>query len=585
MRNVLDLLPNNFFNTNSIGIDLETTAFYSKSPDPHRDKVLLVGVSNGTQHLVLEPGEWLEKLWFWMAEPKHLIIGHNLKFDLKFLWNLGCPVQRSYLWDTLICERILTAGKFLECNLGATARRRANVMLEKGLGKSFRNHLGEFSAEQLYYAREDVSYLHTIMEAQRKEFDSWGLKLRDIIKVENQLVPILAETEMRGINLNTELWNIVVKEEQAKADEAEVKVMEMLGITGNCDLFGGHTYGLNLNSPSQVLVALQKFGIKLENTQKKTLESCAQKYPVIEWILIYRKHIKRLGFNYSRYINPVTRRIHTTLNQAGTVSGRLSSKHPNLQNVVGDKKFREVWMADEGNVLIPVDFSQQEARILAEMSGDENLQEACRASDIYLEVARYVTEIPNLQKGQHIKIWGHELDIRYVMKQACLATIYGATPETLVIRFGIPLPVAKKAIRLIQTKFPKIESWAKAQIRKAKEQGYVETLSGRRRWFPGLDDPEKLKKVKNMIRNSPVQGTGSCMIKSAIVLADKKLRNRGAWLTLTVHDEIVFQARKKDAKEVTKILIESMLAAGKKYVNIPMPVDVPTEFTQFWVKP
>lgn len=120
MRNVLDLLPNNFFNTNSIGIDLETTAFYSKSPDPHRDKVLLVGVSNGTQHLVLEPGEWLEKLWFWMAEPKHLIIGHNLKFDLKFLWNLGCPVQRSYLWDTLICERILTAGKFLECNLGAS---------------------------------------------------------------------------------------------------------------------------------------------------------------------------------------------------------------------------------------------------------------------------------------------------------------------------------------------------------------------------------------------------------------------------------------------------------------------------------
>lgn len=582
---MLDILPTDFFNTSSVAIDLETTAFYGKLPDPHRDRVLLVGLSNREQHLILEPGEWLEKLWSWMVGPKHLIIGHNLKFDLKFLWKLGCPAQRPYLWDTLICERILTAGRFLECDLGATARRRAGIFMEKGLGKSFRNHLGEFSAEQLYYAREDISHLHTIMEAQRKEFDSWGLKLRDIIKVENQLVPILAETELKGINLNVPAWENAVADELIKAQGYKIAVMEMLGIAPSFNLFKEPQYSLNLNSYDQLLPALQKIGIPVESTGESILAEYQAEYPILQQLLEYRSCMKKVGYNYPKYINPTTGKIHADFRQCGTISGRLSCKTPNLQNVVGEKKYRDIWQAGEGNVLITADYAQQEIRILAQLCRDINLQQACKTSDVYLEVAQTLFEMPDLYKGQKVKIGNNLVDGRYIAKQTTLAIAYGATPATLAIRFGIPTSTGKIIIKFIHSRFPKIRPWAEAQIKKAQQQGYVETLSGKRRWFSGLDDPKKFKKVKNMIRNSPVQGTGSCMLKSAIVLADKKLRNKEVWLTLTVHDEIVFQARKEDAKGVVKILVESMLAAGKKYVDIPMPVDVPTEFSRSWVKP
>ena len=130
---MLDILSENFFNTDFLALDLETTAMYNKLPDPHRDKVVLFGLSNGREHFVVEPGYWLKDLWEWMADSKHTLIGHNLKFDLKFLWNLGCPVRRPILWDTLIAERILVAGTLEKCDLGSTAWRRTKTFWKHNL--------------------------------------------------------------------------------------------------------------------------------------------------------------------------------------------------------------------------------------------------------------------------------------------------------------------------------------------------------------------------------------------------------------------------------------------------------------------
>lgn len=579
----LDKITPDFFRTTTLGLDLETTSYYGKLPDPNRDAVLLISLSNGKEHLVAEPGEWLSILWKWMEEPETLIIGHNLKFDLKFLWELGCPVYRPHLWDTLIVERILEAGRFSNCDLGATAWRRAYATLNKEIGGTFRRQLGDFTEEQIEYSRNDVKYLLPIMEAQKEGIISWGIE--SLIDIENRLVPILAEAEHVGICFDQKLWQEVYQDEMKAAKKAEHLFMKDLGISPTRDLLGGENYPVNLNSPVQVLKVLKSHGISLENTSKGTIEEYLKHHPknkTLPHLLTYREHQKRASFNYPQYINPQTGRIHTTYNQCGTATGRMSSNDPNLQNVVSDKRYRRLFRASDDHVLITADYAQQEMRILAEVSGDENLREACTQSDIHLEVARRLFERPNLQKDDMIEVSGHTVNGRYTAKQAGFAIVYGAKPETISMLFGVPLPIAQRVVKFVGKEFPKIGEWAQSQIQKAQRLGYVETLEGRRRWFEHLD-VDTLYKVSNMIRNHPIQGSGADMIKRAIVYFDEKVRKIPAWLSMVVHDELVVQCGESYKEEVAGLLKEAMIEAGQYYIDIETPVDY--EISRTWEKP
>ncbi len=578
--------PKFFKKSNVIGLDLETTSYYDKLPDPYRDRILLVGLSNGEEHLVVEPGDWLSLLWGWIDNPEHLLIGHNLKFDLKFLWRAGLHVRRPSVWDTMIVERILEAGKFSRCDLGATAWRRAFVTLDKKLGKSFRKHLGDFTEKQIEYSRDDVKYLLPIKQAQENEVASWGIQ--ELIQLENELVPILAETEHRGICFDAGLWEEVSAEELREARKAEDSFMRSLEIQPEYGLLGEPQYSINLNSPQQVLEILYEKGYgSLENTSKQTLEDYIKRNPesdALRYLLTYREHQKRASFNYPQYINPKTEKIHTSYNQCGTATGRMSSSNPNLQNVVSDKRYRRLFRANDGYKLITADYAQQEMRILAELSGDETLKEACSETDIHLEMARRLFGKPDLQRGEMIELFGHTVEGRYTAKQASFAIVYGAKPETISSLFGVPFPIAKKVVAFVDTEFPGIKSWAQKQIRTAQVQGYVETVSGRRRWFPNLN-AETIYKVMNMIRNHPVQGTGADMIKRGIVYVDRKLRedNFPAWLSMTVHDEIVVQCKAGYEEEVAEIVKSQMLEAGQFYIDVITPVDY--EINETWEKP
>jgi len=585
----LDKISPTFFeNIHTLGLDLETTAYFEDLPDPFRDRILLVGLSDGKRHLVAEPGEWLEYLWRWIGDPKNMLIGHNLKFDLKFLWEAGLPTRRPKVWDTMIVERILEAGKFTRCGLGPTAWRRASVTLDKTLGQTFRSHLGDFTEQQLEYAKEDVKYLHIIKQAQESGIASWGIE--DLIQMENELVPILTETERRGICFDRLLWLEVVEDELQKAREAENHFMQSLGIEPDYGLLGDPRYSINLNSPQQVMEVLQsrcQGYSRLENTSKQTLENYIKEHPessALRHLLTYREHQKRASFNYPQYINPKTKKIHTNYNQCGTATGRMSSSNPNLQNVVADKRYRRLFRANPGHKLVTADYAQQEMRILAEISGDEALKEACAESDIHLEMARRLFEKPDLQKGEKVELFGHTVEGRYTAKQASFAIVYGAKPETISTLFGVPFPIAKKVVAFVDSEFPQIKFWAQSQIRKAQSQGYVETLSGRRRWFQDLN-AENLYKVMNMIRNHPVQGTGADMIKEGIVRVDKVLieKELPAWLSMTVHDEIVVQCKDGYEQEVAEIVKEEMIKAGQSYINVKTPVDY--EINETWEKP
>jgi len=219
----------------------------------------------------------------------------------------------------------------------------------------------KFQAEQQAkreQAEQEQAELDAKMKAQQEAVASWGIE--DLVEIENKLVPIIAEAEYRGICFDEKLWGEVVVDELKAASKAEEGFMQSLGIEPTIGLLGGTNYPVNLNSPVQVLEVLKENGyVLLENTSKETLEeyikSHSRKEP-LEYLLTYREHQKRASFNYPQYINSETNKIHTTYNQCGTATGRMSSSGPNLQNVVADKRYRRLFRAEDGDKLIVADW-------------------------------------------------------------------------------------------------------------------------------------------------------------------------------------------------------------------------------------
>jgi DNA polymerase I-like protein with 3'-5' exonuclease and polymerase domains len=564
----LNNLPSKFFNTKILALDLETTVLYGKDADPYRDKVLLLSLSDGNNHIVLQPGTWLTQLWKWLKYNQVII--HNGKFDLQFLWSLGFNGYPGKIWDTLIIERILTAGMRLPCGLGDTVKRNCDIELDKSTRDSFKSHISsEFTDKQLKYAIDDVKYLFLIMEKQKQRCKKFGMT--ETANLENSLVPVVAAMEYRGVNLDVNHWNSLIECEQQTVDKMHNKIVRILN--PRCmsfDLFSGEVSGLNLNSDDQVKSALSNIGIHVPNTQESTYLEYLEKNPqatVLSDLIAYGKAVKRISMNYPKYINPITGKIHTSYNQTGARTGRFSSSGPNLQNVVAEQKWRSCFKADNDYFFITADYAQQEMRILAQASDDKNLQDVCRSGDIHLENARRMYNDPTITKKD---------DRRRIAKNNGFAMAYGAGAENVAKGAGISLKEAKRILTYIQNEFDSVEKWAVEQLNQMRNEGWVSTLGGRRRWFVGLD-PAKKWLWKTRARNTPIQGTAGDMLKLGMVYVDEALR-KGCYdgrLVLTVHDEIVVEGKNEHKKEIVDLTIQELERAGQHYVScVPTPVDV-----------
>lgn len=544
---------------------------YSKFSDPHRDKVSLISLSNGKQHIVLEPGSWLSRLWEWLRTGTVVI--HNAAFDLKFLWSLGFEGYPSNVWDTLLVERVLTSGTFRPCSLDQVVWRYCNIGLNKDIRQTFSNVLGSFTETQLQYAIDDVRHLIPIMKSQIQKCRRQNLG--ETVDLENSLVPIVAEMEYTGIKFDIVAWDGLVQRETVLAREANREANSMLS-TGcvELDLFG-MCGNINLDSPLAVKRALMAQGIVVENTEEKTLLDYLNTHPsatAIEHILTYKKSTKRVGFNYPKYINSVTGRIHTTYNQVGADTGRFSSTNPNLQNVPASMEYRQCFGNELGYKYVTADYSQQEPRILAEASQDKDLIETCQARDVHTETAKRLYRTSTITKKQ-----------RRVAKTVGLAMSYGAGAETVSKRAGIPMEEAQRVVHYVRTHRPKVGKWAKEQIELTRTLGYVCTLGGRRRYFTNTNEDNW--GWANAARNAPIQGTGVDMLKRAMILIDQAIKKRGydANLLLNVHDELVARCAKEQVGEVVELMEEKMMEAGAYYVHcVPMPVD--TVVADTWVK-
>lgn len=387
-------------------------------------------------------------------------------------------------------------------------------------------------------------------------------------EVELPLARVLANMERIGFRLDKEGLEAFNEELGREADALEEEIYAL----------AGHPF--NIRSPKQLgEVLFEERGLPHRkktrsgySTDAETLESLAAYDPLVEKILEYRKATKlksTYGDGLLKMLSP-DGRVHTTFKQTMTLTGRLSSAEPNLQNIpVRTEKGRELrkfFLAEEGSVLVDADYSQIELRILAHISGDETLISAFRSGeDIHTATAAQVFGVAPEDVTP---------EMRKSAKAVNFGILYGIGEYSLSKDLGITVSEARTYIQQYFAKYPSIRGCMEEMETFAREHGYVETLYGRRREVPELADKNRIRRAfgERVARNTPIQGTAADLIKVAMIRVSDALSAAGlrAKLVLQIHDELIVEAPEEEAAQVQEILEREM--AGAASLSVPLEV-------------
>lgn len=508
-------------------------------------------------------------------DKKKTWIGQNTKYDLLVLKWYGIEVAGN-IFDTMLAHYVIEPdGKRSMDELSQKFLGYDPVSIEELIGKKGKTqgNMRDVEIEKIKeYASEDAD-----ITLQLKNVFVPLLKKREVEKVfnevENPLVKVLVEMEYEGIKVDTDFLNDYSKELEKDAKKAEESVYKQAGVR------------FNLASPKQLgEVLFDK--LKLDDSAKKTktgqyktgedvlLKMAAKGHQIVDDILAFRE-LTKLKSTYvdalPLLINKKTGRVHTTYGQAVAVTGRLASNNPNLQNIpVRTERGREIRKAfiprDSKHILLSADYSQIELRIVAAISGDKNMCQAfVDGTDIHTATA---ARVYNVKEGDVTK------EMRYKAKSVNFGIIYGQGAFGLADNLGISRTEAKEIIENYKKEFPGIQKYMDDTINFAREYGYVETLMGRKRWLRDINSANFTVRgfaERNAI-NSPIQGTAADMIKIAMqkVMAAMKKEKMQSKMILQVHDELVFDALRTEAKELKPLIIENMQAAMKLPNNVPI---------------
>ncbi len=417
------------------------------------------------------------------------------------------------------------------------------------------------------WVRPSVEEKNRLTEELKKE----GL-YRLFADVEMPLVPVLARMEMNGVRIDTESLAETSRDFASRMNSIEKEIYELAGEQ------------FNISSPRQVgEVLFDK--LKIVDKAKKTargqyvtseevLQNLKGKHPVIDKILDYRGYKKLLSTYIDalpRLINPKTGHIHTTFNQAITSTGRLSSSNPNLQNIpIRDENGREVrkaFIPDEGCLFFSADYSQIELRIMAHLSGDENLIEAFREGhDIHAATAAKIFKKPISEVTP---------DERRKAKTANFGIIYGISTFGLAERMQVPRAEAKELIDGYFATYAKVKEYMDKSIDLARDNMYTETLFGRRCYLPDINSRNSVVRgyaERNAI-NAPIQGTAADIIKVAMINIDRRMQREGlrSKMILQVHDELNFSVYPEEKEVMEYLVVEEMQNAFK--MQVPLVAD------------
>ena len=506
--------------------------------------------------------------------PSILKIGQNIKYDMEVLMNYGVTLGGE-MFDTMIAHYLLqpelrhNMDYMAEVYLGYKTIHIDELIGPKGKGqKSMR----DLDPKEVYeYAAEDADVtlkLKNILEPKLKEAGVWQL----FTEVEMPLVQVLADMEVGGVRIDTG----ALKETSAMLTE------RMNAIEKEIYQLAGEEF--NIASPKQVGEIL--FGkMKIVEKPKKTktgqyvtseevLQQLKGKNEIVGKILEHRGLKKLLGTYVDalpKLINPRTGHIHTSFNQTVTATGRLSSSDPNLQNIPvrgeDGKEIRKAFVPEEGCLFFSADYSQIELRVMAHLSGDENMQEAFREGyDIHAATAA---------KIYHETMDSVTRDQRTKAKRANFGIIYGITVFGLAERLDISRTEATQLIDGYFATFPKVAEYMEQAKETARKLGYAETLLHRRRYLPDITSHNATVRgfaERNAI-NAPIQGTAADIIKIAMVRIHRRFRDEHlrSKMILQVHDELNFSVYPDEKETVERIVLEEMQAAYP--LSVPLVAD------------
>jgi DNA polymerase I len=553
-----------------IGVAFEPLeAFYL--PFGHYTSGMLALDGPATSNLPPLTDEAMRDLTALLTDENIRKIGHNLKHDHLVLRRAGVEL-RGIEFDTMVASYVLDPGS-KEHSLDALALRHFDYRTTTydelcGKGKEH-TPIAECDVEKVKeYACEDVDVAIRLERKLRPELPKLDLErlYRDI---ELPLIRVLADMEWAGIAIDMDFFRKFGSRLEHDLKLVEDQIYKEAGTV------------FNIGSPLQLqevlFTKLQLPVIRKTKTGASTdasvLEELAEMGHSLPRLIIEYRQLDKLRGTYvdalPRLVNPDTKRIHTNYNQTVAATGRLSSQDPNLQNIPirteTGAEIRKGFVPAPGHLFLSADYSQIELRILAHMAGDANLIDAFQSGgDVHKRTAALVFDVP---------IENVTSEMRAAAKTINFATIYGQGPFALSRQLGISTQEAKSFIEQYFERFSGVREFLDAQVKQAREKGFVETISGRRRYIPEIHSPNFNMRSfgERAAQNAPVQGSAADIIKIAMINihAALKEKSNGARMLLQVHDELVFEIPREVIDETRELILHLMRTA--------VPLRVPLE--------
>ena len=490
-----------------------------------------------------------------------LLVGQNLKYDLNVLVKYGVEL-RAPMFDTMLAHYVIQPE--LRHNLDYLAEiylKYQTISIEELIGakgKKQKNMADLAPQEVCDYACEDADVALRLKPLLEKEMHENGQEVL-FRETEMPLMPVLAKMERHGVRLDTE----------ALAESSRILNERLLRIEEEIYAHAGHPF--TISSPRQVgevLYGELKLVEKVKKTKsgqystdEATLDAMRSKHPIVGSILEYRG-LRKLISTYvealPQMLSPVDGNLHSSFNQSVTATGRLSSSNPNLQNIPvrgeDGREMRRAFVPDEGSVFLSADYSQIELRLMAHLSGDENLiRDFVEGKDIHAATAARIFKKPLEEVDR---------DERRKAKTANFGIIYGISAFGLAERMEVSRGEAKSLIENYFATYPRVREYIDECVEKARQTGYIETLLGRRRYLADINSRNAVVRgyaERNAV-NAPIQGTAADIIKIAMIRIDQRLVAEGlrAKMILQVHDELNFSVPREELDQVRQIVVQEM---------------------------
>jgi DNA polymerase I len=573
-----------------VGVDIESTSL-----NPFDVTILTVQIGTADISYVFDSRKIdfskykpFKKL---MEDSKVVKILQNAKFDYKMI-KLNFGVKIVNIYDTMLAEGILNAGMGVSVALNAITQRRLDLTLKKDVRETFGNRHAPLTEEQIQYGAVDTLVLFPIFEQQWPLLQKEGLV--KTAKLEFAVTSVVGDMELNGIYIDQKKWRTIIKDLGEKRKIHAQEFQDLIAPyykVNQTDMFSdsGVADSINMNSQVQLMDLFNnRLNLGIPSTGVAILSNL--NHPVAKKLMEYRgyeKLISAFGDSLLEKVNPKTKRLHPNFQQLRTATGRFACNNPNLQQIPAgnaEAPFRSCFNPPKGYKLVTTDYSSQEMRILAELSGDQNMLKGINDG---LDMHSYTASVM-FDKEYTADFKKKFPELRQVGKTIGFGLMYGMGAMGLANRLEITPELGEEYMKKYFSAFPDVRKFLDGMANNAVKKGWSSTIGGRKRWYikPPKTDPDyrrRLGSIQRQAKNHPIQGTAADMIKFALVFIKERIDKEGidAKVILTVHDEIVTEVKAEIADEWAEMQIEEMRRAGALFIK-KLPVLSDSFVGDYW---